>query len=237
MARFCLLGSFLGCSSLHHPSSPHGGGCECCGSSRAALRRSGLVSVPDVHASSQRSVRCQALVGRSKKACALPDASKRCVCFGRHTFLRQSSWLGITAVLVWAASLAKEIGITVVSASLPLEISPAPACHHSMGAFTHNTCRLQNGHGQFVCTQVAAMILCDLFLSGGVEERRPGAKAGIPGNPPQRFRSLLRWCVLAAVVAAYVRLRSWLAVNHLVSIYRKVLSMLAQPPALISCEH
>ena len=60
------------------------------------------------------------------------------------------------------------------------------------------------------------MVLFDIFLAPPTPGRSSRHVLGAAS------RSAAAWLLLALAALAYVQLRSWLAVNQLVSIYRKV---------------
>ena len=101
--------------------------------------------------------------------------------------------LAVSLALIWGAALAKEIGITIVS--LLTAVSSMPS------ACSVPVC---------LAVQVGAVILHLAFV-----EELTSSRHGLQ-------RLTVQVAVLLATVATYVRLRSWLAGDQLVRIYRKV---------------
>ncbi|GIL81905.1 hypothetical protein Vretifemale_10876, partial [Volvox reticuliferus] len=125
----------------------------------------------------------------------------------------------VAAALVVAAALAKEIGITMLGCMIAADVVLVPVV--VTGSYDdHHTTQSD----AFCCGGAAAAVAA------------AAAAAASPPAPPsflRRFYRLVSWAVaeepkcmriaaLAVVGVGYVRLRSWVAVDQLVRIYRKV---------------
>jgi hypothetical protein len=68
-------------------------------------------------------------------------------------------------------------------------------------------------------TVVGSMVLYDLLVSPHLQHQGAGSGVSAAGR---RRRRLLRVCSAAAAGLLYVKMRAWVATDHLVRIYRKV---------------
>jgi hypothetical protein len=116
----------------------------------------------------------------------------------------------LALLLTFAAALSKEIGITVVGAMLMYDILLIPPVSQG-NCMTQ--CSIQAGSNG---------------SSGGsndkkssVSSKQKGSIVGVAGSLV-RQRKLWRMGLCVVVALGYVRLRSWVAVDQLVRIYRKV---------------
>ena len=130
---------------------------------------------------------------------------------------------------IWLASLAKEIGITIVSFSYPyfgfLEKPSNPYRQTQAGLLI---IEVQDMKVSLNITrfsiQAAAMMGFDVWVPArcNTTETDKNQAATIQrGASKHSIWLALRWLALLMTALSYVKLRSWLAVDQLVSIYRR----------------
>lgn len=129
---------------------------------------------------------------------------------------------------IWLASLAKEIGITIVSLSYPYSgffKKPSNPYRQTQAGLI---IEVQDMKVLLNITrfsiQAAAMMGFDVWFPSrcNTTETDKNQAATIQrGASKHSIWLALRWLALLMTALSYVKLRSWLAVDQLVSIYRK----------------
>lgn len=181
----------------------------------------------------------------------------------RQTLGRRKGLLAASLFLILLASLAKEIGITIVRAFaafvrpwtrknlqgfLPSTYSQRlKACKvesqlELLGSWHDPGSLSSSSTFAFPFSQVGAMIAFDAWLcplpsnpcSIQAQRRRTDPQSSKQSKPTDSPECLMgswlqwvafKWLALIIISASYVALRSWLAVDQIVSIYRKVSSL------------
>lgn len=108
----------------------------------------------------------------------------------------------LALLLTFAAALSKEIGITVVGAMLAYDILLVPlvSLMHVIATTSQDSSRHASSNGSSTCRSGISYVSRLLLQE----------------------RKLLRMALCVSMAVCYVRLRSWVAVDQLVRIYRKV---------------
>lgn len=117
--------------------------------------------------------------------------------------------VGGAVLLSWAAALSKEIGITVVGTMLVYDVLLVPlTCTAGVGSGSSGTTDAKNGSTTAV--------------DGDFCSNDKGHSTAAHPAPSTGERKWLRLLVLCVAGVTYVKMRSWVAGDHLVRIYRKV---------------